>query len=162
MAKISFFGGGSGGCAHGMLKFPGQSSNPHHNTDPSHFSGNAISLTHCITKELWQPTFDYKQWRPKGNRMAYLDERKIAIWKSVNLFGNGGKIHTFSDKQKLRRFIDRRLSLWEMLKEVFLSWIQVTSDDNLNSLKKKKGVPVKVIINSDVQWWSGKWWSRKL
>ena len=38
-------------CPHGMLKFLGQGSNPHHSCSLSHSSDNAGSLTHCATRE---------------------------------------------------------------------------------------------------------------
>ena len=40
------------GCTCGMWKFPGQGSNPYHNSDLSHSSDNARSLTCCATGEF--------------------------------------------------------------------------------------------------------------
>lgn len=48
---FSFFGGG-GGHICGMLKSLGRGLNPCHDSDPSHCTDNAISLTSCITREL--------------------------------------------------------------------------------------------------------------
>ena len=54
-------GSGSGlffGHIHGMQKFPGQGSNPHHSSDPSHSSDNTGSLTHQSTRELLGTHFE--------------------------------------------------------------------------------------------------------
>ena len=40
------------GCAQGLQNFPGQGSNPHYISDPSHRSDNARSLTCRATREL--------------------------------------------------------------------------------------------------------------
>ena len=40
------------GCTHGMWKFLGQGLNLHHDSDPSHCSGDTRSLTYCITRKL--------------------------------------------------------------------------------------------------------------
>lgn len=37
-----------------MQKFLGQGSNLCHSSDPSHYSDNARSLTHCATEEFWK------------------------------------------------------------------------------------------------------------
>ena len=37
---------------HGIWKFPGQESKPHHRSDPSHCSDNAGSLTFCAKREF--------------------------------------------------------------------------------------------------------------
>ena len=48
------------GLAHGMQKFPGQGSNPHHSSHRSHCSNNAESSTCRVTWKLLSQPFDSK------------------------------------------------------------------------------------------------------
>ena len=48
MYLFLFFSGGRGH-THGMQKFPGQGSDPHHSRNQSYSNDNTRSLTHCAT-----------------------------------------------------------------------------------------------------------------
>ena len=57
------------GHTRGIWRFPDQGLNPCLSSDPSHSSGNAISLTCCTTRELpFCPTFCLSQADWKGAR----------------------------------------------------------------------------------------------
>jgi len=83
---------------HGMWKFPGQESNLHHSSDPSHSSDNTRSITARSPGNSWSPTLELdwgrkqrdKKWlRALVNSDQFFSRKRHQTFKMLLFWSSG-------------------------------------------------------------------------